>query len=67
MCEWNPSDSQDSPDRMDALVWAITELTGGNSTTGLLDFYRAAAEQQQPQSIAYGSTTKATTGIELNR
>ena len=26
MCEWVPDD--DSPDRMDALVWAITELTG---------------------------------------
>ncbi|MFA7122166.1 MAG: ATP-binding protein, partial [Bacilli bacterium] len=24
MCEWVPGD--DSPDRMDALVWAITEL-----------------------------------------
>lgn len=25
MCEWNPED-EDSPDRIDALVWAITEL-----------------------------------------
>jgi len=28
MCEWDPQ-SSDSPDRVDALTWAITELMGG--------------------------------------
>lgn len=28
MCEWDPVLSDESPDRMDALVWAITELMG---------------------------------------
>ena len=28
MCEWTPGEK--SPDRMDALVWALTELSGGN-------------------------------------
>jgi len=29
MCEWTPDDpSASSPDRMDALVWALTELGG---------------------------------------
>jgi phage terminase large subunit-like protein len=30
MCEWTPGDS-DSPNRMDALVWALTELRGRRS------------------------------------
>lgn len=40
MCEYNPLESGYSPDRMDALVWAITELSD-NSTTGMLDFMAA--------------------------
>jgi phage terminase large subunit-like protein len=32
MCEWVPGDpNQKSPDRMDALVWALTELSGQTS------------------------------------
>jgi phage terminase large subunit-like protein len=31
MCEWTPI-SNESPDRLDALVWAITELTTGSSS-----------------------------------
>jgi predicted phage terminase large subunit-like protein len=31
MCEWTPQ-SNESPDRLDALVWAITELNTGGST-----------------------------------
>ena len=35
MCEWTPL-SKESPDRLDALVWAITELnSGGNSMIAL--------------------------------
>jgi len=35
MCEWTP-ESKDSPDRLDALVWALTELnTGGSSMIAL--------------------------------
>lgn len=32
MCEWVPGDK--SPDRMDALVWAITELSSGSGLVG---------------------------------
>lgn len=50
MCEWDPLDkSAKSPNRMDAMVWAITELMLGDSTTGILDFYRQQAEQTQQQ------------------
>lgn len=40
MCEFNPMEptASGSPDRMDALVWALTELSD-TTTTGLLDFY----------------------------
>jgi len=30
MCQWSASDGEDSPDRLDALVWAITELMLGS-------------------------------------
>jgi phage terminase large subunit-like protein len=29
LCEWNPAESGPSPDRLDALVWGLTELMGG--------------------------------------
>jgi phage terminase large subunit-like protein len=32
-----------SPDRLDALVWALTELSGADGTPGLLDYYRLLA------------------------
>lgn len=28
LCDWDPAISTDSPDRLDALVWALTELAG---------------------------------------
>ena len=49
MCSWDPtlpSDQQKSPDRMDALVWAITELSDVNET-GIIDYYaRELAERK---------------------
>jgi phage terminase large subunit-like protein len=48
MCEWDAADkSAKSPDRMDALVWAITDLMLSDRTTGILDFYRQQAERKQ--------------------
>lgn len=45
MCAFNPVESGQSPDRMDALVWALTALTD-NANTGLLDFYRQQATKE---------------------
>ena len=42
MVEFNPIESTSSPDRMDALVWALTALTENNKT-GLLDYYEQEA------------------------
>ena len=37
MCSYCGYDSEKSPDRMDALVWALTELSGrGGGTTAIL-------------------------------
>jgi predicted phage terminase large subunit-like protein len=36
MCEWVPG-AEKSPDRIDALVWAITKLTEGTSLRGPID------------------------------
>ncbi|HEY7772121.1 MAG TPA: phage terminase large subunit [Marinagarivorans sp.] len=37
MTTWNPTESKDSPDRVDALVWGVTELMQG----GAQDFFIA--------------------------
>jgi phage terminase large subunit-like protein len=33
LCSWVPGEGE-SPDRLDAMVWAVTELTGGGGPTG---------------------------------
>lgn len=37
MCEYEPGISDKSPDRMDALVWALTELSEGSNTINFLN------------------------------
>jgi phage terminase large subunit-like protein len=44
MCEWDPSVSNYSPDRLDALVWAFTELMF-KSGMGFFEFAREEAEK----------------------
>lgn len=39
---WNPKTDKDSPDRMDAMVWAMTELAEG--TSGWAGFVRAEGQ-----------------------
>ncbi len=39
LCEWSPLSDAGSPDRLDALVWALTELMTENQFTGMLDYY----------------------------
>lgn len=43
MTTWTPQSGQ-SPDRMDALVWAVTELTDGFKAHLWIDHYRKLAE-----------------------
>ncbi len=43
MAGFDPNEKAPSPNRMDALVWAVTELMGGK--TGVLDYYRMLDER----------------------
>jgi predicted phage terminase large subunit-like protein len=49
MCEFTGGvarESGHSPDRVDALVWAITDLMIAQSGTGILEYYRGLAREQ---------------------
>lgn len=41
LCDWNPQTDTDSPDRLDALVWALTELSEFTGELGLLGAMKA--------------------------
>ncbi len=43
MCNWVPGSGQSSPDRVDALVWAITELKFEKQNTGIIDYMAVQA------------------------
>jgi phage terminase large subunit-like protein len=45
MCNWVPTGADHSPDRLDALVWAITELALADRTTGLIDWYKKQSSE----------------------
>ena len=48
LCEWDPADtSAASPNRLDAMVWAVTDLMLTDSTTGILDFYRNESQRKR--------------------
>jgi len=40
-CDYDPATATKSPDRMDALVWALTELSEGLETLGVVEFLKA--------------------------
>ena len=44
MCDYDPLTAKTSPDRMDALVWALTALAD-NTERSLLDFYQQQAQR----------------------
>src|SRR5207245_11360106 len=48
MCDFDPITTVKSPNRMDALVWALTELSADEST-GMLDFMMLQAKEAQEQ------------------
>jgi phage terminase large subunit-like protein len=42
----------DSPDRLDALVYCLTELMSASQTTGIIDFYRSLVEEERQRADA---------------
>jgi phage terminase large subunit-like protein len=51
MCDWEPGITEDSPDRMDALVWALTELSENASQLGLLDYLKTGVAQSDLNAL----------------
>jgi phage terminase large subunit-like protein len=49
MTNWNPQTDDDSPNRMDALVWAITELAAG--TDGWIGYARSEVAAMEEKGI----------------
>jgi phage terminase large subunit-like protein len=49
-CSYTPGAR--SPNRMDALVWAVTELVGDGDQMGLAGYYRNAAEAAKREQRA---------------
>lgn len=47
MCDWDPATATKSPDRMDALVWGMTELSEGGE---LAEYYRARKAEAEEAS-----------------
>jgi phage terminase large subunit-like protein len=46
MCNWVPTGADPSPDRLDALVWALTELALEAQLDGIIDWYKTLAESE---------------------
>lgn len=53
LCTFAPG-STSSPDRLDALVWALTELMGTPDGTAIIEFYRREVEENKTLSDPYG-------------
>lgn len=60
MASWDPlADSGPSPNRVDALVWALTELMLEAGNTGLIDYYASLARMRK-RAPGYGQSRPAT-------
>lgn len=52
LCEYDPISYEKSPDRLDALVWALTDLIVENNGTGILDYYSQKLREINPEAFA---------------
>jgi phage terminase large subunit-like protein len=52
-CNWQPGIDADSPDRMDAMVWAVTELASG--TDGWAGFVKGEGHAAQAEGLVPAS------------
>lgn len=55
MCEWAPADNVPSPDRLDALVWGLTELLGGPDHSAAWLAIAERARREGPAFYQIGS------------
>lgn len=63
MCDFDPVTTTKSPNRMDALVWALTELSD-QTGLGLFDFMRGQASKAASPRPADRNTTRTVEGIQ---
>lgn len=61
MCDFDPVTTTKSPNRMDALVWALTELSD-QTGMGLFDFMKGEAAKQAPLPPPDSNTTRTVEG-----
>lgn len=62
MAQWEPLTGQKSPDRLDALVWCLTELMGGNALSAAEQVEAvkrrvALAQSRSAQTVPVGGVT----------
>jgi hypothetical protein len=65
MIQWNPQTDTDSPDRLDAMVWAVTELASG--TDGWAGYVKAQVEEDRQKGIVAGPPAPRTLVDGSNR
>ena len=69
MCEYEPGVTKESPDRMDAMVWAITELSEGSSTVSFfaaMSKFCPKCQTPAPKSALYCPNCKTSIGVSTN-
>lgn len=66
MCEYEPGVDGESPDRMDALVWALTELSEGSATINFLTAmanFCPSCKMPAPRSALYCPSCQNPMGV----
>jgi phage terminase large subunit-like protein len=68
LCDYDPLTTVRSPNRLDAMVWALTELTEGVPNAGLMDFMRDAAKSNAPAGSSQMPTVQRTeAGLQFHQ
>jgi phage terminase large subunit-like protein len=69
MCDYNPAEDDGSPDRMDALVWAIWELAEGAGVFGLVEYLKGeqAAVDEAMKKVNTSTLTKPETNDKTDK
>ena len=69
LCEWEPGTNMSSPDRMDAMVWALTELSEGSATVNFfasMSKFCPKCQTPAPKSALYCPKCQTSIGVSTN-
>jgi phage terminase large subunit-like protein/ribosomal protein L37AE/L43A len=69
MCDFNPAIDDNSPDRMDALVWAIWELSEGAGVFGVVEYIKQAqaTADEEMKKVNTSTLTKPSTNAKTEK